>query len=650
MSQPGALQSRAAAVPGPPTKPEPGEGSASAAAIELEHGIGYTSTARNGIVLHPNGRDYVSAVGACIVINDLNDPHRQAFLRGHTQTVTCVDVSGSGRLIASGQLGAESDVIVWDFDTKSIRYRFEEHQSGIAAVCFSWDERFLVTVGAAVEGKLIVWDCRTGLIVGSALTAPSPFCAIAWGGRIKDVKRRPTSDCQFATCAEQEGPILMWKLTPSTGHLSYEKACYACRPVRHSPKQHSRALCFSPDGDFLFAGSTSGDVLSFLVRNGGLCATIPACAGGVHALIVTPECDAIVGGGDGSIVCFRRENPRSYVDTKRVRLPGGVSSLSNSADWCEVVVGTLVGDAYRLRLSDLNDKAQARVPSSNHSAPVNAIAFPPGVSDRFASCASDGTVKMWDVSDYTLISSGRCESHAATSLAVSEECIITGWDDGKIRSMEAATGDQLWAIANAHTMGVSALALSPNEKFIVSGGVDGDVRVWEIRNRDLLCRLKEHTSRVNSLAIYADNRCALSCSRDRSILCWDLQAELRVSCHRQNMGGINDIGVTRDQTLVVSVGQEKRVTFWDLRQPQAVQTLELGAEGTYIDVSPNGTMFATGDDHCLVKLFDMRTRSPLATGVGHSKSLSSVRFSPDGKQVISAGDDGSILIWNIFTT
>lgn len=153
---------------------------------------------------------------------------------------------------------------------------------------------------------------------------------------------------------------------------------------------------------------------------------------------------------------------------------------------------------------------------------------------------------MWDVSDYTLISSGRCESHAATSLAVSEECIITGWDDGKIRSMEAATGDQLWAIANAHTMGVSALALSPNEvrpgrqavpvvgvadrlqKFIVSGGVDGDVRVWEIRNRDLLCRLKEHTSRVNSLAIYADNRCALSCSRDRSILCWDLQV---CPCH-----------------------------------------------------------------------------------------------------------------------
>lgn len=52
------------------------------------------------------------------------------------------------------------------------------------------------------------------------------------------------------------------------------------------------------------------------------------------------------------------------MDTKRVRLPGGVSSLSNSADWCEIVVGTLVGDVYRLRLSDLNDKAQARVPSS----------------------------------------------------------------------------------------------------------------------------------------------------------------------------------------------------------------------------------------------------------------------------------------------
>ncbi len=37
-----------------------------------------------------------------------------------------------------------------------------------------------------------------------------------------------------------------------------------------------------------------------------------------------------------------------------------------------------------------------------------------------------------------------------------------------------------------------------SQKFIVSGGVAGEVRVWEVRSRELVCHLKEHNARVNS--------------------------------------------------------------------------------------------------------------------------------------------------------
>lgn len=61
------------------------------------------------------------------------------------------------------------------------------------------------------------------------------------------------------------------------------------------------------------------------------------------------------------------------------------------------------------------------------------------------------------------------------------------------------------------------------QKFIVSGGQGGEVRVWEVRSRELVCHLKEHNARVNAVAVFIDNLHVLSCSRDRSFLCWDLQ-------------------------------------------------------------------------------------------------------------------------------
>lgn len=86
--------------------PEPAE-----AVLELDHAIGYTSMARNGIALHPDGKHYILVSGACLgkfffrstlymsykltVINNLDDPREQSFLSGHTQTITCLDVSNS---------------------------------------------------------------------------------------------------------------------------------------------------------------------------------------------------------------------------------------------------------------------------------------------------------------------------------------------------------------------------------------------------------------------------------------------------------------------------------------------------------------------------------------------------------------------------
>ena len=88
------------------------------------------------------------------------------------------------------------------------------------------------------------------------------------------------------------------------------------------------------------------------------------------------------------------------------------------------------------------------------------------------------------------------------------------------------TGDILWSIGNAHQGEVSAIALSYNNRFLLTGGEHGEIRLWEMRSRELVSHLKEHTQRVTGLQLFLSDCTLSSCSKDRSILRWDLRSEV----------------------------------------------------------------------------------------------------------------------------
>lgn len=66
-------------------------------------------------------------------------------------------------------------------------------------------------------------------------------------------------------------------------------------------------------------------------------------------------------------------------------------------------------------------------------------------------------------------------------------------------------GNLIWQIENAHKGGVLGLCLSSNLKFFCSGGYEGEVRVWEMRSREMISHLKEHTSKVTKVKLHGKN-------------------------------------------------------------------------------------------------------------------------------------------------
>ena len=101
----------------------------------------------------------------------------------------------------------------------------------------------------------------------------------------------------------------------------------------------------------------------------------------------------------------------------------------------------------------------------NHTSPVLDCFYMPGVSDKFSTCSEDGTVRLWDANDYSVMT--RCSVMSTVTIfpicsAFTDEVLISGWSDGKIRAYKIVDSGPLWQIENAHKSGVTALCLSYN--------------------------------------------------------------------------------------------------------------------------------------------------------------------------------------------
>jgi len=617
--------------------------------IELDHAIGYSGEILNSILLHPGQKDYISISGANVIIGDIADPHKQRFLKGHDDQVTCVAVSHNGKLLASGQKGDNADILVWSFDQGKLMYKLSEHDHEISTVDFSHDDRLLISCGSQLDGKLFIWDMTTGCIVTTTALVPGIYptsvtCA-KFGGFTKDVKLRATAKYQFAAAGSKR--LAVWSLDPVTGDLKYDM-------VNASPiVREFVCLSFSLDNEaFLFAGTTSGDFCVFQVKNKLLAFAQPVCSKGVTSIVSVTTERVCAGGGDGTLALFQIKETVCQMLSK-IDFLGSINGLSVSPDGVQLIAATSKGFVYRIRAADFSKMLMGETHTSEvlHAT----YGFGNADSERFLTSSSDGSLRLWDANDYSAIT--RCAilttGYPLLSL-FTDEVIMSGWTDGKIRTFRTDNGDPLWSIDNAHKGGVTALELSHNQKFLVSGGAAGEVRVWEMKTKDLVTHLKEHSAKVTKVHIFADDTYALSCGKDRCILCWDLKNERRVTAHTQRMGGINSIAVFNDERLYISTGQEKKITFWDLRQSTPVNIINTSPianeddELQSISLSKDNKYFVTAGTMGVVRVWDAAAYKMIGEAKAHSGPATSAVFSPDMKQVVSTGSDGLTMIWNLF--
>jgi WD40 repeat protein len=126
-------------------------------------------------------------------------------------------------------------------------------------------------------------------------------------------------------------------------------------------------------------------------------------------------------------------------------------------------------------------------------------------SDTISPDALKYVVRVWDAATGQQLRALNGHQSMVTAIAFSPDnrTLATGGYDNTAKLWDVATGRKLSTLA-AHDLGVSTLAFSPDNHLLVSGSEDGGTRLWNAQSGELLATLVNFNQGIDWLVITPD--------------------------------------------------------------------------------------------------------------------------------------------------
>ena len=257
--------------------------------------------------------------------------------------------------------------------------------------------------------------------------------------------------------------------------------------------------------------------------------------------------------------------------------------------------------------------------------------------------------------------------------------------------------------------GVRSLRLSPDGRHLASGDRSGNIRIFDLELQQDLCKIEAHDSEVLCLE-YSDEQTfggkslLASASRDRLIHIFDVRQQYSfvqtmddhsssitsvkfvtnksnqslqmISCGadkslifrkgvEQNGQNFNfarehhvvgkttlyDMEVDEEQSYVLTACQDRMIRVYDTTSGKNTSNFKgsQGDDGTLIKIAldPSGAFVATSCTDKSLYIYDYQSGECLAATSGHSELVTGLKFSQNGKNLISVSGDGCIFIWKL---
>ena len=278
---------------------------------------------------------------------------------------------------------------------------------------------------------------------------------------------------------------------------------------------------------------------------------------------------------------------------------------------------------------------------------VEAVVFVPH-TNTLLSATRDGELIVWEIDSGNAIASLDRHRHTVRSLvAVGHKSLIAAGDDGGNIFIWDPTRKRVTDRLSGHNGAVMALAPSPNHKWLASGGRDGRVIIWDLGAQGHSRVLASNLGRIDALSVSPDGRkiaagtirgdvYVISTETGRTL--WKLKelGGLVKSTAFSPNGRWLAAGGLGDGIMVWSASDGAMIRKLVPQRPSAVNALQFSHDGRWL---------FSGDTRGMVSVWDVSKGTLTNSGYRHQGLVSDLALTPDGKTLVSASSDKTLILW-----
>jgi hypothetical protein len=162
-------------------------------------------------------------------------------------------------------------------------------------------------------------------------------------------------------------------------------------------------------------------------------------------------------------------------------------------------------------------------------------------------------------------------------------------------SLTPAVGALLLTLTG-HSNWVRAVAITPDNKQVVSASSDNTLKLWDVATGEELATLTGHSDSVNAVAITPDNKQVVSASSDNTLKLWDVATGSERATLTGHSDSVNAVAITPDGKQAVSASWDNTLKLWDLATGDVVASF--GGDGALLGcaISPDGVTVVAGEE------------------------------------------------------
>ncbi|MGH7172760.1 MAG: c-type cytochrome domain-containing protein [Gemmataceae bacterium] len=200
-----------------------------------------------------------------------------------------------------------------------------------------------------------------------------------------------------------------------------------------------------------------------------------------------------------------------------------------------------------------------------------------------------------------------------------------------------------------HTASLWCVAFSPDGSRLLSGGKDATLRLWDVESARELRKFEGHEDLITTVAFAPNGQRALSGGFEGKVYLWDLENGKRVvDFHFDGaVKYVHHVAFAADGKRAL-VCADRRVYLLDAGSGKVAKTLQGHTSAVVSAVfSPDGRHILSAGDDRTMRLWETSTGKLVRVFRGHESGVKSVAFSPDGRYALSGGSDATLRLWNV---